>query len=86
LTQGIQLDYILDRFECFTGKYLLIEFMPLGLHNGITAPPVPSWYNQEWFKTKFTKRFELLDQVQLEENRIIFVGMKLGWQSECLSS
>lgn len=77
LTQGYPVDYILDTFARFTKKYLLIEFMPLGLYNGVAAPPVPTWYNEEWFKAEFTKKFELIDQVQLEENRIIFVGKKL---------
>lgn len=78
LKQGFPLSFILERFERFTEKYLFIEFMPLGLHNGVNAPPIPSWYNEDWFKWEFIKRFELIEHVQLEENRILFIGKKLN--------
>lgn len=76
LTQNIPIDYIFDTFFQFTKDYLFIEFMPLGLHDGVTAPSLPIWYTTQWFKDAFMKRFDLVDQVQLEENRIMFIGKK----------
>jgi hypothetical protein len=76
LTQNLPIDYIFDTFSKFTKAYLFIEFMPLGLHDGVTAPSLPIWYTTQWFKDAFMKRFDLVDQVQLEENRIMFIGKK----------
>ncbi len=77
LTQQIPIDFILQRLAKFTSKYVMIEFMPLGLydpdhpHYSIT-PPV--WYNEEWFTQAFEKHFELVKRIQTEVNRIAFIG------------
>jgi hypothetical protein len=51
--------------------------MPLGLHNGISAPPLPDWYNIENFSAEFSRFFKIIEICNLEKNRILFIGQKL---------
>lgn len=74
LTQNFQIDFIFDVIAKFATKYVLVEFMPLGLHNGTSAPPLPERYNEKWFEDHFIKRFEFIEKKQLEENRVLFIG------------
>jgi len=76
LSQTFSISVIFERLNMYSKKYVVVEFMPLGLWNGITAPEIPSWYTQEWFKLNFEYFFELLHTEQLEPNRIIFLGKK----------
>lgn len=76
LTQNFRIDHILDVIGKFSKQFVLIEFMPLGLHNGTSAPPIPNWYNEDWFESEFLKKFELVEKSQLEVNRVLFVGIK----------
>lgn len=76
LSQGIPLAWFLDVLSRFSNKLVLVEFMPLGLFNGETAPPVPSWYTADWFQKEFEARFTLVSRTQTEKNRILFVGEK----------
>jgi hypothetical protein len=74
LTQGFSLDFIFNSFKRLTRKYIFVEFMPLGLHNGQTAPPLPTWYTIDWFKNEFSQHFNLIEIIKLEENRVLFIG------------
>jgi len=74
LTESMPIDYIFRILSSYTKKYLLVEFMPLGLHDGTSAPPLPDWYSVDWFRGNFTKHYYILQEVKLEENRILFVG------------
>lgn len=74
LTQGYDIEYIFNKVKAYSNKYVVIEFMPLGLWDGTQAPPTPDWYNLEWFRENFEKHFELMHEEQLEENRIVFAG------------
>lgn len=76
LRQNIPLYAIFEKFAAYCKKYLIIEFMPLGLWNGHDAPPIPDWYTREWFRNTFSQYFELLHEEQLETNRIVFIGRK----------
>lgn len=76
LTQNFPLKEILQRISEYTSKYVLVEFMPLGLWNGHSAPPVPSWYNVEWFKINFCEFFKLRLIEEVESNRVLFLGEK----------
>lgn len=76
LTQSISIDDILKKTGEFSNRYVLIEFMPLGLWDGKEAPPVPADYTTSWFKEKFQNRFTLLLEEQTEPNRIFFLGEK----------
>jgi hypothetical protein len=76
LTAGYSLDRILQVLSLYSSRYVLVEFMPLGLYDGSGPAAVPSWYTAEWFQAGFEKRFRLLERTQLEENRILFTGLK----------
>jgi hypothetical protein len=77
LTQNIPLEYILKTISKLTNKYIIIEFMPLGLvdnnFNGIVN--VPNYYTVEWFRDNFTKLFDIITEERLEDNRIMFFGI-----------
>jgi hypothetical protein len=81
LTQNLGISYVLDVIARFSRKFVLIEFMPLGLHDGISAPPVPSWYNENWFRAEFASRFDIIERRQLEKNRVLYVGKFRGIES-----
>ncbi|WP_141266864.1 hypothetical protein [Thermodesulfovibrio sp. Kuro-1] len=76
LSQKLNISYILDKISKLTEKYVLIEFMPLGLWDGKQAPPTPDFYNINWFRSNFLNYFKVLEERVLEENRILFVGYK----------
>lgn len=81
LTQGYSLDGVFSKISKYTKKHLLIEFMPLGLWDGKYSPPIPEWYNEKWFISSMENNFHIVKRIQLEENRILFVG-QLKKQSE----
>lgn len=74
LTQQYSIDSIFTALASYTNKYVIVEFMPLGLWDGKTAPPLPDWYNEPWFVENMTKHFRIIKRVSLEDNRIAFVG------------
>lgn len=74
LTQNYRLDHIFLSLSQFAKKFIFIEFMPLGLYNGVSAPQLPEWYSEEWFEFEFVKKFRLIEKTKLEENRILFLG------------
>lgn len=76
LSQHIGMEKVLDILSLFTSKYIFVEFMPLGLHNGIKAPPIPDWYTLENFTSTFTNFFKLIEVCKLEENRVLLIGIK----------
>jgi hypothetical protein len=73
LTQGYRLDAVIDRIAAFGRRHMIIEFMPRGLWNGTSGPPVPSWYTQEWFAAGIERSGKILLQEKLEENRVVFL-------------
>lgn len=74
LGQGFDINRVIDRIRDFTKRYALIEFMPFGLDTTFRGLGLPSWYNEEWFRVAFEKRFRILSQTQIETNRILYVG------------
>ncbi len=74
LGQGLALDYIFGNMKMYASKYVLTEFMPMGLYNGKYAPELPPWYTFDWFKEAFEKHFKTILVEKLEANRILFVG------------
>jgi len=74
LTQKISIDVIFQTISMYSKRYVFIEFMPLGLWDKKSAPPVPSWYNISWFRNSFEKYFRLILEEKIEENRILLVG------------
>ncbi|MDD2905830.1 MAG: methyltransferase [Sulfurimonas sp.] len=76
LTSQLEIDTILNIIKEYSSKYVIIEFMPLGLYAGDInkTPPIPDWYNDEWFLNNFLKHFNLLEKKQTEINRIMYFG------------
>ncbi|AUC78652.1 hypothetical protein CW736_04245 [Nonlabens sp. MB-3u-79] len=76
LTQDITVDHIFNVLESLATKYVIIEFMPLGLYSGDmdNIPEVPEYYTLEWFKTNFSDRFDYILDEELDINRHVFVG------------
>lgn len=75
LGQGVHLDYLLSVVRNNTRRLVCMEFMPLGLWDGVRSDvSVPSWYNQEWFRDNFQRYYDMHVEEQLEENRILYVG------------
>ena len=75
LSQRVKIENMFQRFSLFTNRFIFIEFMPLGLYEGIhQPPPTPSWYTEEYFTKTMEKFFRILIRIQLEKNRILFVG------------
>jgi hypothetical protein len=74
LTFGYRLDYIFDVIGRYARRHVFIEFMPLGLHDGTRAPPLPDWYDEAWFRAAFCRRFRLIERLDLESNRILYIG------------
>lgn len=78
LSQNYAISAIFERISNFSNKYVMIEFMPLGLWNGIDQqdPLVPQWYNFEWFKNNFECYFNIIVVEEVAKNRIVFLGIK----------
>ncbi|MGM9506780.1 hypothetical protein ACS5NO_03605 [Larkinella sp. GY13] len=78
LTQEYSIEVIFERLKMFSNKYVVVEFMPLGLWSIHTkqGPKPPQWYNLEWFNEKFQQYFQLIEMRKIEENRIVFLGCK----------
>lgn len=78
LSQNIKLPQLLRMIGEYASRYVLIEFMPLGLYDGGHSTAVPEWYTIDWFRAEFARQYELREVVTLEENRILFVGEVRG--------
>ncbi len=76
LTQGVSLTRIFEILGSLTHKYVVVEFMPLGLYFGDmdNIPPVPKYYTLEWFKDEFSQYFEHIFDEEVEINRHLFIG------------
>jgi hypothetical protein len=78
ITQHIPVDRFLSSLAAYSRRYVFIEFMPLGLWDGRTAPPVPTWYDLDWFRAGFARHFHLLREEKLEANRVLLIGEVLA--------
>jgi hypothetical protein len=65
---------VLDAIASYSKRYVLVEFMPLGLLDKGRAPALPDGYTLERFREAFRTRFALLREEALEENRVLFLG------------
>lgn len=75
LTGGYTLPAIFERLKLYSKKYVMIEFMPVGLWNGAKEyPKVPEWYTIDWFRSSFEAYFDLIVEEKLEVNRVLFFG------------
>lgn len=78
LSQGLKINTIFEVFNNVSNKYVFIEFMPLGLslEDQDSNSPIPSWYTIEWFRDNFLCFFNLIEEIKIEKNRILFFGEK----------
>ena len=75
LSQRMRAENMFEIFSRFTKRFIFVEFMPLGLWDGVhEPPPVPDWYTEEFFVKSMEKHFKILMRMQLGVNRILFVG------------
>lgn len=73
LAQHYRLDAVVERIASLGRRYMIIEFMPRGLWDGTSGPPVPEWYSREWFEARLTQVGRIVLSEQLEENRVVFL-------------
>ncbi len=76
LGQGANIDVIFKDLLALVHKYLLVEFMPLGLWDGTVAPPIPGWYTNEWFRRHLSQHAVVIHEEKIEENRILYLCEK----------
>ena len=76
LSQHINIDALFDKFSRLSKKYLIVEFMPLGLWGGGELPEIPVWYTESWFVRHMERRFSILKRERLSKNRVMFLGEK----------
>lgn len=76
LTQEVDILHIFKILESLSNKYIIVEFMPLGLYSGSleNTPTVPDYYTLDWFKNNFSKYFNYILDEEIEINRHLFVG------------
>ena len=82
LTQRININDMFLAMKSLTSKYIFVEFMPMGLWDGKNyTPPLPDFYNEEWFRNNMERHFEILLREKMnEKNRILFVGKRIDLQ------
>jgi hypothetical protein len=76
LSQDISPKFIFETLAKYTSKYILIEFMPLGLwyKKSKEEPNVPDWYTLDWFKKEMSIKFDIISEKQTDINRIALLG------------
>lgn len=70
------IEVILDKIFNYSDDYVIVEFMPLGLFDGVKSPPLPEWYTREWFISHLEKRGVILDEKMFDKNRLMFICKK----------
>lgn len=74
LSQCVPIAQMFAKIALYTKRAVIIEFMPLGLWDGVSAKPYPDWYNIDTFRSEFKKVFSLKHEESLEVNRHVFCG------------
>jgi hypothetical protein len=76
LTQNISYSKIFSSLANYSKKWLLIEYMPLGLWNGKSSLSLPDWYSQKNFERNMEIYFNIIKIKRLEKNRILYVAQR----------
>jgi hypothetical protein len=76
LSQRYDYTDIFNRIFGFSNRYVLVEFMPLGLWYGKPLPPLPLWYSEDKFRSELALFGTILGRHQLETNRILYIVEK----------
>ncbi|MGI9461581.1 MAG: hypothetical protein ACR2NY_03285 [Alphaproteobacteria bacterium] len=78
ISQQLAPEVMFKIFAAYSKKYLIVEFMPLGLWNGFYQPPLPDWcketYNQVWFEKHLKKYFDIIKMAETAPNRITYLA------------
>lgn len=77
LGQKVPLPRLMSILAKFTNKYIAIEFMPHGFDMTFRKKGVPSWYTEDWFVNGLRLHFAVLKRIELEPNRVFYLGEKL---------
>ncbi len=77
LRYRLTFEEIIAMISRYCEKYIFVEFMPMGLWNGSSAPEIPEWYSEVQFIVGFEAHFRLIERVTLRQNRILFIGEKI---------
>jgi len=76
ISQYNSAEYTLHRIASFADKWLLIEYMPYGLHTIPVEYKPPLSYSVEKFEAAFRSVAEIMGVYELEPTRILYVGRK----------
>lgn len=78
LGQNYHIDIVLKKLAALSNKYVIVEFMPLGLWGGEghEKPKLPEYYTENWFAENLKKDFNIIEKHLLEPNRLCFVCIK----------
>ena len=74
LSQKLSINRVLGIILSYSSNLAFIEFMPLGMWDGVRGQEIPSWYTVDWFRESLNLHAEILLEEKLEKNRIIFVA------------
>lgn len=69
-------DHALGMLFDMTGRYLLVEYMPLGLWDGEGASALPSSYTEANFVKSLEEYSRILNREDLDTNRVLFLCEK----------
>ncbi len=77
LTQKAKLTTIMELLSGFTKRFLVVEFMPLGLWSEANNDSkVPEWYTLEWFIEGVGRFFEIISVEEVGKNRVCILAEK----------
>jgi hypothetical protein len=77
LRHRMQFGEALDSLLEYTHRYLLVEYMPLGLWDGESSTKVPEWYSESNFVSALETRTRVLRREEVDFNRVLFVCERL---------
>ena len=76
LTQGFSWNAIIESITKYTKRYLFIEFMPMGLYDGIRrqSENLPDDYSEEEFNKNIILDYKVIKRIAVSENRVLYVA------------
>ncbi len=70
LSQRLERRTIGELLASYSRKYVVVEFMPLGMWAEGCVPSPPSWYTYDWFVAGISEYLEVLWKKQIDTNRV----------------
>lgn len=76
LEEDVSLTYFLNILSKHTKKYVIVDFMPLGVqaNNMKNSSATPDNYTLSWFRDNFAKKFECIFDKKMSTNQYLFIG------------